>query len=98
MKKKAFLLLKTGKRYSFPSFRVYFKPSADYKTGFIAGRKIGSASKRSRLKRIIREFWRKNFKAGDYLFILKEGIEPSGREKILGELEIAAERVKCKSS
>jgi len=98
MKKKVHLLLKAGKRYSFPSFKVYFNPSDNYKTGFIAGRKIAAASKRSRIKRIVREFWRKNFNTGDYLFILKQGIDSADRDKILGDLEKAAERIKCKSS
>ena len=66
--------------------------------GFIAGHKIAAASKRSRFKRTIREFWRKNFNTGDYLFILKQGIDSADRENLLSELGKAAERIKCKNS
>lgn len=98
MKKKVQMLIKTGKRYNSSFFRVHLKSSDNYKTGFIASRKTGKASERTRIKRIIREFWRKNFKTGDFLFILKPGIEKTDGDKILKELENTADKIKCKDS
>ncbi len=96
MKKKVQLLVRTGKRYGSPSFRVYFKSSGNYKIGFIAGRKIGTPSKRNYLKRTIREFWRKNFTSGDSLFILKPSALSREKNEIVRELENAAEKIRCK--
>lgn len=98
MKKNVQMLIKTGKRYNSTFFHIHLKPSDIYKTGFIANRKTGKASERTRIKRIIREFWRKNFKTGDFLFILKPCIEKTGREKILKELENTVNKIKCANS
>ncbi len=98
MKKKVQMLVKTGKRYNSSFFRVHLKSSDSYKTGFIANRKTGKASARTRIKRIIREFWKENFSTGNYLFVLKPGIEKADREKIIRELENTTGRIKCADS
>jgi len=87
MKKNVQVLVKTGYRYNSSFFRLYLKPSAGYKIGFIAGRKTGKAAERNYVKRSIRELWRKKFKTGDFLFILKPGIGKIGADEILTELE-----------
>jgi len=95
MKKKLHLLLKTGKRYNSSFFRVYIKTSDNYKIGFIANKKVGKASTRVRIKRIIREFWKKNFNTGDFLFILKPCLKKINREEIIKELEKTVDKIKC---
>lgn len=95
MKKKVQILLKKGKRYNTLIFRLHHKSSASYKIGFIANRKAGKASGRSHIKRIIREFCKANFETGDFFFVLKPGIEKTGRERIIRDLENTAARIKC---
>jgi ribonuclease P protein component len=95
MKKKVHQLLKIGKKYNSSFFRIYLKPSDIYKIGFLANRKIGKSSERNRIKRITREFWRKNFKKGEFVFVLKPGIEKTGISEIIKELAKTADKVKC---
>ncbi len=94
MKKKVHILIKTGRRYNSSFFRLHAKSSDKYKTGFVANRKTGNASARTRIKRIIREFWRRNFTTGDFLFILKPEIAKAEKSSITKELETTSDRIK----
>ncbi len=95
MKKKVHSLLKTGKKNSSSFFSLHLNPSVNYKIGFVVNRKIGKSSERNRVKRIIREFWRKSFKMGEFLFVLKPGIEKADSSEIIKELEKITDKVKC---
>ncbi len=72
-------ILKEGKKIETEDFILYFKKRDDLKIGFIASGKIGNPVKRNRVKRLIREFVRENFKKGDFLFLLKK--ESIGKTK-----------------
>jgi len=95
IRKRILLLKKNGRQYKSSLFKVYVLPSDDYKIGFLAGNKIGNASQRNYTKRLIREFWRKKFKKGNFLFIPFQTVNRSERSRLIEELEGIAERIKC---
>ena len=74
MKKRIRKVLDEGSLYNTSLFRLYFIPSTDYKIGFIAKHTIGKPTKRNFIKRVIREYWRKKFQKGNYVFVLKPTI------------------------
>ncbi|MGQ9664816.1 MAG: ribonuclease P protein component [bacterium] len=59
-KKEIRTLLKTGKRFACNDLVIIYKPASRSKVGFFASRKIRSAVKRNRIKRILREAYRMN--------------------------------------
>ncbi|HDD64714.1 MAG TPA: ribonuclease P protein component [Firmicutes bacterium] len=91
-------LMEKGKCLNFPYFTLYFRESPYFKIGFIASKKVIKPVKRNYIKRIIREFVRKNFKKGDFLFVFKREIKEAGREKISDTLNKAFEELKCQNS
>ncbi|MCM8777729.1 MAG: ribonuclease P protein component [Candidatus Omnitrophica bacterium] len=95
IRKKILLLKKKGRQYKTSLFKIYFLPSDKYKIGFLARSKIGKASQRNYTKRIIREFWRKEFKKGNFLFVLYQAITYSERNLLIEELKDIKERIKC---
>lgn len=70
-------------------------PSEDYRIGFLAGRKSGNASQRNYTKRVIRDFWRRKFSKGDFLFVLYKVITRDERNFLVEELNNIAEKIKC---
>lgn len=71
IKKKIREIIKNGYKIDTPLFRVAIRNRKDLKIGFIVSKKIGKSFDRNRIKRIIRDIVRKNFKKGDFIFILK---------------------------
>jgi ribonuclease P protein component len=71
--------LREGAKYQTPYFRISISPNglSHCRLGITAGRKIGSAVQRNRLKRRIREFFRLNKDrfpvSSDLLITAKEG-------------------------
>lgn len=71
--------LREGVRYQTPHFRISISPNglSHGRLGITAGKKIGSAVQRNRLKRRIREFYRQNKDrfpvSSDLLIAAKEG-------------------------
>ncbi len=53
-------LLSEGRRVACGEFVIIYKPDNETKVGFFASRKIRSAVKRNRVKRILREAYRMN--------------------------------------
>ncbi|MCM8772478.1 MAG: ribonuclease P protein component [Candidatus Omnitrophica bacterium] len=82
MRKKIQNLLKEGKKIETKLFNLYFKNREDLKIGFIGTSKIGKPVKRNKAKRYLREIIRKNFKKGDFLFVLKKEIIDKNFEDI----------------
>lgn len=89
IKKKLKKIIEEGKRIETEYFKLYLK-KGDFKIGFLVNSKIGNPVKRNRVKRIIREILRKNFKKGDFLFVLKKEIIDKKRF----EIENVFERIK----
>ncbi len=83
-------ILKEGKKFETEYFNLYLKKRENLKIGFIANSKIGNPVRRNKAKRIIRELVRKNFKKGDFVFILKKDII----DKSKLEIEKIFERIK----
>ncbi len=71
--------LREGARFQAPHFRISISPNglSHCRLGITAGKKIGSAVQRNRLKRRIREFYRQNKDrfpvSSDLLITAKEG-------------------------
>ncbi|MCM8817910.1 MAG: ribonuclease P protein component [Candidatus Omnitrophica bacterium] len=82
MKKRIRELLKEGKKFESLYFNLYVNKREDLKIGFIVNSKIGNPVKRNKAKRIIREIIRKNFKKGDFLFLLKKEAIETEKENI----------------
>ncbi|MCX8082161.1 MAG: ribonuclease P protein component [bacterium] len=95
IKRKILLLKEKSKHYKTSWFKICILPLEHYKIGFLTSSKIGKASQRNYTKRIIREFWRKQFKKGDYLFILYKVINRKEIGAFLTELERVAKKIKC---
>lgn len=53
-------LFSTGKRFSSDRLTIIYTPALRQKVGFVASSHIGSATKRNRVKRILREAYRMN--------------------------------------
>lgn len=97
MRKSIYNIIKSGRKLKSNLFNLYFKERDDYKIGFIASSKIGKPVKRNYAKRVIREYWKKNFKKGDFIFVLKPGIIDRTKEEILKEIERMVEFIKCEN-
>jgi len=96
MRKRIYKIIKEGKKVHGVFFDLYFKGSDDYKIGFIFSGKIGKSTKRNYVKRVIREYWRKNLKGGDFLFVLRhEVVNNKSKEEIKKELQKMVEIAKC---
>ncbi|MCM8820436.1 MAG: ribonuclease P protein component [Candidatus Omnitrophica bacterium] len=95
IRKRILLLKNEGRQYKTDLFKIYFLPSDEYKIGFLAGSKIGKASQRNYTKRVIREFWRREFKKGNFLFVLYQAITRNERIRLIEELKNIKEKVKC---
>ncbi len=85
MRKRIYKIIESGKKVRGIFFDVYYKERDEYKTGFIVSSKIGRATKRNYVKRIIREIWRENFKNGDFVFILKLSAIDKNKQEIINE-------------
>jgi len=94
MRKSIFEIIKTGKRIKGNLFNVYYRERVNYKIGFIASSKIGKPVRRNYVKRVIRELWRKNFKEGDFIFVLKQSSLNIKREEIEKEIERMVKLIK----
>ena len=94
MRKSISEIIKEGKRVKGDLFNIYYRESVNYKIGFIASSKIGKSVKRNYVKRIIRELWKKNFKKGDFIFVLKPPSLNCKREEIEKEIERMVKLVK----
>ena len=79
MRKRIREILKEGKKFETDFFNLYYKNSEIYRIGFIGGEKAGKPVKRNRIKRIMREIMRENFKDGDFIITLKNCNVDEGR-------------------
>lgn len=95
IRKRILLLKDKGRQYKTPLFKIFFLPLDNYRIGFLAGSKIGKATDRNYTKRVIRNFWQKEFKKGDFLFVLYKVIGRNERNYLLEELNKIAEQIKC---
>jgi len=88
-------VLSGGEKYNSVLFRLHFKASDDYRTGFMARHNAAIPVRRNRTKRVIRETWKRYFKKGNYIFILKPAAMNASAEKIKKELERIAGLIGC---
>lgn len=96
MKKRIREILYRGRVYNSRFFRLHCKTENGYKIGFIARHNIGNPVKRNRIKRVIRENWKKRFQKGDYIFVIKPALINSPIELLKTELEKIADAIECK--
>ena len=78
----------SGKKYSTPAFLLFHLPSPLSSLGLIVSKKVGSAVKRNKVKRILREvFSQINPDQGDFVFIARAEIKNYSYLEILGFLQ-----------
>ena len=86
-------IVKGGKRKSTEHFNVFVWPNSENKRrlGITASRRVGSAVKRNRIKRLVREFFRLNKSSlppsSDLLFIARPGADRLDYAQLREELK-----------
>ena len=89
----------SGRRIHTPHFLIVVQPNAlrNTRLGITVTKKVGSAVQRNRIKRVVREVFRRNralFPAShDVVFIAKRGSENIDFDTLLGELRRAARKL-----
>lgn len=84
---------KEGVHYNSPHFRIWICPNQlpQRRLGIIVGKKVGSAVKRNRVKRLIREFFRQHkeelLKSSDFIIQAKEGADKLNFWQVSAELQ-----------
>ena len=90
-----------GKKLHTPSFLVFVRPRADAlaapaRLGITVSRKVGGAVARNRIKRVVREVFRRHrsfFPQGiDLVFVAKRAVPVLGYEQATAEVEKLCER------
>jgi ribonuclease P protein component len=79
----------SGRRYHFRDFTLICLPATRTKAGFIASKQIGTAVKRNRIKRIMREAYRMNkdkLKGLAVIFYAKKTVDFNIVNRALNEL------------
>jgi len=89
----------SGRRIHTPHFLIVVQPNALQNTrlGITVTKKVGSAVERNRIKRVVREVFRRNRRlfplAHDLVFIAKRGATNIDYGSLLGELQRAAKKL-----
>ncbi|MEM7137247.1 MAG: ribonuclease P protein component [Myxococcota bacterium] len=93
-----------GRRVHTPHFLIVVQPNSAQKTrlGITVTKKVGNAVERNRIKRVVREVFRRNralFPAKhDIVFIAKRGAEAIGYEALLTEVRHASGKLARRKS
>ena len=94
----------SGRRIHTPHFLIVVQPNALHNTrlGITVTKKVGTAVQRNRIKRVVREVFRRNrqlFPAShDVVFIAKRGTHGIDYDSLLGELRRAARKLQPEAS
>jgi ribonuclease P protein component len=93
-----------GRRVHTPHFLIVVQPNAlpNTRLGITVTKKVGTAVQRNRIKRVVREVFRRNrplFPAShDVVFIAKREAREIGYDTLLGELRRAATKLQPEGS
>jgi len=94
----------SGRRIHTPHFLIVVQPNALHNTrlGITVTKKVGTAVQRNRIKRVVREVFRRNRSlfppAHDLVFIAKRGAAGIDYHSLLQELQLAAKKLHPKAS
>jgi ribonuclease P protein component len=89
----------SGRRIHTPHFLIVVQPNALHNTrlGITVTKKVGTAVQRNRIKRVVREVFRRNRQlfppSQDLVFIAKRGASDIDYGSLLGELQRAAKKL-----
>ena len=90
----------TGRRIHTPHFLIVVQPNSleNTRLGITVTKKVGSAVQRNRIKRVVREVFRRNRHlfppSHDIVFIAKRHVDAIGYDSLLNELRRAAMRLR----
>ncbi|MGB8331093.1 MAG: ribonuclease P protein component [Polyangiales bacterium] len=94
----------SGRRIHTPHFLIVVQPNALQHTrlGITVTKKVGSAVQRNRIKRVVREVFRRNRElfpsSHDLVFIAKRGASDIDYGSLLSELQRAATRLRSEAT
>ncbi len=94
----------SGRRIHTPHFLIVVQPNALQNTrlGITVTKKVGTAVQRNRIKRVVREVFRRNRQlfpaAHDVVFIAKRDAKGIGYDALLAELQRAAAKLQPEAS
>ena len=94
----------SGRRIHTPHFLLVVRPNAlpNTRLGITVTKKVGTAVQRNRIKRVVREVFRRNrqmFPAShDVVFIAKRDAASIGYDSLLAELQCAARKLRPEAS
>ncbi|MEM9728975.1 MAG: ribonuclease P protein component [Myxococcota bacterium] len=93
-----------GRRIHTPHFLIVVQPNtlANTRLGITVTKKVGNAVERNRVKRVVREVFRRNRplfpESHDVVFIAKKGAPEVGYQRLVDEVRGAARRLNTRMS
>ncbi|KAA6224786.1 MULTISPECIES: ribonuclease P protein component [unclassified Campylobacter] len=89
---------KTGKKWHCNGFIIFYLKSEEKKMAVVAGKKVGKAVIRNRVKRVLRALFfnaQNSLKSGKYIFIAKEEMKTAHFLRLEKDLKWGFKKLEC---